>query len=100
MIFVQSMYIYKGSYVHHIGAAVPGNNIATFKHKSALECKGLCDADMKCLAIEYGTARDAGSWTLYKKGTCVLQSSNAYTDHSNKNGYKNIDLYVKQGIIM
>ena len=94
------MYIYEGSYVHHIGAAVPGNNIATFKHKSVLECKGLCDADMNCLAIEYATVRDAGSSTVYEKGTCVLQSSSAFTDHSDKNGYKNLDLYVKQGIIM
>ena len=100
LLIVQSLYIYEGSYVHHIGAAVPGNNIATFKHKSVLECKGLCDADMNCLAIEYATVRDAGSSTVYEKDTCILQSSSAFTDHSDKNGYKNLDLYVKQGNIM
>ena len=86
-------------YEHYVGAAVPGNNMAFFKHKSVLECKHLCDADKNCLAIDYATTRDAGSYTQYSSGTCILQSSNAYKDHSNSNGYKNLDCYVKIGMI-
>ena len=93
----QSIYFYQEQYTHHVGAAIPGNNIATFENKSDVECKALCTADKNCLAIELATARDAGSSTKYQSGTCILQSSNAYEDWSKKNGYKNLDVYVKTG---
>ena len=95
-----NIYFYQEKYKHHVGAAVPGNNIASFEHKSVLECKGLCNADKNCLAIDYATSRDAGSSTGYPSGTCILQSSNAYKDHSKINGYKNLDCYVKGGMFM
>ena len=97
LITVQSIYFHQGRYTHHVGAAVPGKNIAPFENKSVLECKLLCSADKNCLAIEYATTRDAGSSTKYQSGTCILQSSNAYEDWSEKNGYKNLDVYVKTG---
>ena len=97
---VKSIYFYQEQYTHHVGAAVPGKNIETFENKSDLECKLLCSADKSCLAIEYATARDAGSSTTYQTGTCILQSSNVYTDHSSSNGYMNLDCYVKTGSAM
>ena len=86
--------------MHHVGAAIPGNNIATFENKSVLECKALCNADKNCIAIDYATARDAGSSTAYQSGTCILNNSNAYRDHSKTNGYKNLDCYLKSGNVM
>ena len=94
---VQSIYFHPEQYTHHVGAAVPGNNMETFENKSAVECKKLCSADKNCLAIEYATTRDAGSSTKYQSGTCILQSGKAYEDWSEKNGYKNLDVYVKTG---
>ena len=94
---VQSIYFYQEQYTHHVGAAVPGKNIEAFENKSDLECKLLCSADKSCLAIEYATTRDAGSSTKYQSGTCILQSSNAYEDFSKREGYKNLDVYVKTG---
>ena len=94
---VQSIYFYQEQYTHHVGAAVPGQNIEAFENKSALECKQLCSADKNCLAIEYATTRDAGSSPKYQSGTCILQSGKAYEDWSEKNGYKNLDVYVKTG---
>ena len=94
---VQSTYFPPEQYTHHVGAAVPGKNIEAFENKSDLECKQLCSADKNCLAIEYATTRDAGSSAKYQSGTCILQSSNAYEDWSEKNGYKNLDVYVKTG---
>ena len=87
---------FQGSYVHHVGAAVPGYKIATFEHQSVRECKGRCDVDVNCMAIVYATDRDAGSSTEYRSGTCILKSTNLFYDHSNENGYKNLDIYIKQ----
>ena len=100
LMLVQSIYLNQGQYTHHAGAAVPGNNIKRFENRSVLECKELCNADQNCLAFDYATARDAGSYTTYPTGTCILQSSNTYTDHSSSNGYKNLDCYVKTGSVM
>ena len=97
--YVQSIHFHQEYYTHHVGAAVPGNNMATFVNQSALVCKGLCNAYKYCLAIDYATIRDAGSLTVYESGTCILQSSNAYGNYSDANGYKNLDCYVKTGSV-
>ena len=94
---VQSIYFHPEQYTHHVGAAVPGNNMETFENKSAVECKKLCSSDKNCLAIEYATTRDAGSSTKYQSGTCILQKSKKYKDHDISDGYKNLDVYVKIG---
>ena len=99
VLFEISIYFELGQYIQHVGCAVPGNDLFTYEQKSALECKGLCDTNVNCLAINYVTDRDDGSGTRYQIGTCILKRSGAYTDHSNVDGYKNIDCYVKQGII-
>ena len=99
VVFEITIYFELGQYIQHVGCAVPGNDLFTYEQKSALECKGLCDTNVNCLAINYVTDRDDGSGTWYQIGTCILKRSGAYTDHSDIDGYKNIDCYVKQGII-
>ena len=51
------------------------------------------------MAIVYATDRDQYKYTPsieYQRGTCILKSTNLFYDHSNENGYKNLDIYIKQ----
>ena len=83
------------SYTHKVGYLIPGMNIKKYTAKSAPECKALCSAEPKCKAIDYATTRPAGTTTVYPAGACVLNNGARTQDCSNTDGYKNLDVYIK-----
>ena len=82
-------------YTHIPCAGVPGNNIELHKGKTVAECAAICDANVLCLAFEYGVDHGA---TYYEAGDCQEQSS-AEDIVYDCTGY-NLDLYVKDSYVM
>ena len=101
LIYVISIHFHQEyTYIRHVGAAVPGIPGPAGSWKPLHLCKRYCTWENDCLAINHATNRSAGSSTVYESGTCIHWNSSAFTDHSNIDGYKNLDCYVKIGMVM
>ena len=101
LIYVLSIHFHQEyTYIRHVGAAVPGIPGPAGSWKPLHLCKRYCTWENDCLAINHATNRSAGSSTVYESGTCIHINSSAFTDHSNIDGYKNLDCYVKIGMVM
>ena len=84
------------SYELHAHSAVPGHNIGDpIEGLTAEECQAQCDAVPSCRAVDYATFRNAGSRTAYAAGECILNDGAGYSDHSESDGYMNLDSYIK-----
>ena len=73
-------------------SCIHGHNIRKYFGKTVKECKGLCIAEPKCQAIEYGVAYGGGG--SYKPKECQLQNGNNPTDCDG--AHHNLDLYIKR----
>jgi hypothetical protein len=84
------------SYELHAHSAVIGHNIGDpIEGLTAEECQAQCDAVPSCRAVDYATFRNAGSRTAYAAGECILNDGAGYSDHSESDGYMNLDSYIK-----